>query len=71
VNQSFIIEQCTVLADSDILAAGWVLCSIDGGWYSDITDEYGRMVYNTTLFDIPTLADYHMRTFGITTLLNS
>lgn len=58
VNQSFIIEQCTVLANSDILAVRWTLCSIDGGWYSDITDDYGRMVYNTTLFDIPTLADY-------------
>ncbi|KAJ5740390.1 hypothetical protein N7493_000262 [Penicillium malachiteum] len=58
VNQTFVIEQCTVLADADILAAGWTLCSIDDGWYSDITDDYGRMVYNTTLFDMPTLADY-------------
>jgi alpha-galactosidase len=58
VNQEFIIEQCTVLADPDILAAGYDLCSIDGGWYSPVTDDYGRVVYNSTLFDMPTLGTY-------------
>jgi alpha-galactosidase len=58
VNQAFIIEQCTVLAEPDILAAGYDLCSIDGGWYSSITDENGRVVYNSTLFDMPTLGSY-------------
>ncbi|KAL4902186.1 hypothetical protein BDW74DRAFT_186949 [Aspergillus multicolor] len=58
VNQEFIIEQCTVLADPDILAAGWDLCSVDGGWYSSMTDNHGRLVYNSTLFNIPKLSDY-------------
>jgi alpha-galactosidase len=58
VNQEFIIEQCTILADPDILAAGYDLCSIDGGWFSSITDGHGRVVYNSTLFDMPALATY-------------
>ncbi|KAJ3530153.1 hypothetical protein NM208_g9454 [Fusarium decemcellulare] len=57
-NQSFIIQQCNVLADPDLLAAGYDLCSIDGGWYSSVTDEYGRMTYNSTRFDIPELGTY-------------
>ncbi|WYZ42736.1 hypothetical protein EsH8_VI_000435 [Colletotrichum jinshuiense] len=57
-NQTFIIEQCSVLADPDILAAGYDLCSLDGGWYSSVTDEYGRVTYNTTRFDIPALGTY-------------
>jgi alpha-galactosidase len=58
VDQAFIIEQCTVLANATILAAGFNLCSIDGGWYSSETDDYGRVTYNTTLFDLPTLGTY-------------
>ncbi|KAL4886768.1 glycoside hydrolase superfamily [Aspergillus karnatakaensis] len=54
----FIIEQCSVLADPDILAAGYDLCSIDGGWYGQTTDDYGRVVANETLFDIPALSEY-------------
>jgi alpha-galactosidase len=57
-NQSFIIQQCNFLADPDLLAAGYDLCSIDGGWYSSVTDEYGRMTYNSTRFDIPELGTY-------------
>ncbi|KAF5003569.1 hypothetical protein FDECE_9883 [Fusarium decemcellulare] len=57
-NQSFIIQQCNVLAGPDLLAAGYDLCSIDGGWYSSVTDEYGRMTYNSTRFDIPELGTY-------------
>lgn len=58
VNQEFIVEQCTVLAEPDLRAAGYDLCSVDGGWYSSITDEFGRVTHNTTLFDIPALSDY-------------
>jgi alpha-galactosidase len=58
-NQVFVIEQCSVLADPTILAAGFDLCSLDGGWYSSTaTDKDGRTTYNTSRFDIPALADY-------------
>ncbi|KFY33461.1 hypothetical protein V494_07602 [Pseudogymnoascus sp. VKM F-4513 (FW-928)] len=57
-NQAFIIEQCSVLADPDILAAGYDLCSLDGGWYGNVTDQYGRVTYDDTRFDIPKLATY-------------
>ncbi|ETS73189.1 hypothetical protein PFICI_15134 [Pestalotiopsis fici W106-1] len=56
VNQSFIIEQCTVLSGSAFVAAGYDLCSIDDYWDSTVSDEYGRITYNATLFDMPTLA---------------
>lgn len=58
INQSFVIEQCSILAKHDILAAGYNLCSIDDYWYSSVTDDYGRVVWNSTSFDIPELASY-------------
>ncbi|CAK7236103.1 hypothetical protein SEUCBS140593_009504 [Sporothrix eucalyptigena] len=58
VNQTFVIEQCSVLAGDAYIAAGYDLCSIDGKWYSSVTDDYGRVTYNTSLFDMPTLGTY-------------
>ncbi|KAL4744616.1 hypothetical protein BDW72DRAFT_212326 [Aspergillus terricola var. indicus] len=56
INQEFIISQCTVLSDPAIRRAGYDLCSLDGGWYSSLTDEFGRITYNASLFDIPALS---------------
>ncbi|KAL4816119.1 glycoside hydrolase superfamily [Aspergillus spinulosporus] len=58
INQEFIISQCTVLTDPAIRGAGYDLCSLDGGWYSSMTDEFGRITYNASLFDIPALSRY-------------
>jgi alpha-galactosidase len=58
VNQTFVQSQCSVLADADILAAGYDLCSIDGGWYSSVTDDNGRVVANSTLFDMAAMGTY-------------
>lgn len=57
VNQSFILEQCTVLSGSAFVAAGYDLCSIDDYWDSSNSDDYGRITYNATLFDMPDLAE--------------
>ncbi|KAF7541159.1 hypothetical protein G7054_g857 [Neopestalotiopsis clavispora] len=56
INQSFIIEQCAVLSGSAFAAAGYDLCSIDDYWDSTVSDEHGRITYNATLFDMPSLA---------------
>ncbi len=64
INQDFIIQQCSVLADPDIRTAGYDLCHIDGGWYQDNTDEHGRVVYNPELFDIPALTQ-HLHGIGL------
>jgi alpha-galactosidase len=57
-NQTFVISQCNILANATFVAAGFTLCSLDGGWYSSVTDTYGRLTYNTTRYDIPTLSTY-------------
>ncbi|KAI9042972.1 uncharacterized protein KD926_004763 [Aspergillus affinis] len=65
-NQSFIIKQCNVLADADILAAGYNLCSLDGSWYSSVTDDHGRITYNKTRFDLPALGKHlHSRSLKL------
>lgn len=63
-NQTFTISQCDVLADTDLLAAGYDLCSIDGGWSSSITDDYGRVTYNASRYNIPELGT-HLHTKGL------
>ncbi|ETS73955.1 hypothetical protein PFICI_13821 [Pestalotiopsis fici W106-1] len=50
-NETFILQQCSVLAGDAYANAGYTLCSIDGGWDSSTTDDYGRIVQNSTLFD--------------------
>ncbi|KAL4796722.1 hypothetical protein BDV19DRAFT_377970 [Aspergillus venezuelensis] len=53
-------QQCSVLAnDADLRHAGYTLCSLDGGWYyTSLTDKYGRVTYNESLFDMPRLGRY-------------
>ncbi|KAL1964378.1 hypothetical protein VTN77DRAFT_7063 [Rasamsonia byssochlamydoides] len=58
-NQNAVKSQCSVLARADFKAAGYDLCSLDAGWStSSEVDEYGRILYNSTLFNLPELADY-------------
>ncbi|XEV04958.1 hypothetical protein FSHL1_010245 [Fusarium sambucinum] len=57
-NQSFIISQCDILAGQDFAYAGYDLCSIDGGWESSTTDKNGRIIYDTSRFDIPALGKH-------------
>nr|C8VJZ7.2 PUTATIVE PSEUDOGENE: RecName: Full=Putative alpha-galactosidase 8; AltName: Full=Alpha-D-galactoside galactohydrolase 8; AltName: Full=Melibiase 8; Flags: Precursor [Aspergillus nidulans FGSC A4] len=58
LNQKFIISQCTMLTDPATQDAGYDLCSLDGGWYSSITDKFGCITYNASLFDISALSRY-------------
>lgn len=65
MNQSYVQSQCDVLGNSQALKdAGYTLCSIDGGWDSKEADEFGRIVYNDTIFDIPPLAA-HVHSQGL------
>jgi alpha-galactosidase len=58
-NQTAVMQQCSVLACAEFKAAGYDLCSLDAGWStSSEVDEYGRILYNSNLFDLRELADY-------------
>jgi alpha-galactosidase len=57
-NQSNVINQCTVLARPEFKQMGYDLCSLDAGWSTDVVDEYGRIQYNTALFDLVELGEY-------------
>ncbi|XXG98462.1 hypothetical protein Hte_004786 [Hypoxylon texense] len=59
-NQTGVISQCDVLATTTTLKdAGYVYCSLDSGWsVGGNGDEYGRIIYDTSVFDIPSLADH-------------
>jgi alpha-galactosidase len=56
--EQFVRTQCAVLAQPDFQNAGYVYCSLDSGWQSQSPDDYGRIVYNSTRFDLPTLASW-------------
>jgi alpha-galactosidase len=57
-NQSNVINQCMVLARPEFKQMGYDLCSLDAGWSTDVVDEYGRIQYNTALFDLAKLGEY-------------
>ena len=57
-NQSNVINQCSVLARPEFKAMGYDVCSLDAGWSTNTPDEYGRILYNTNLFDLPELGSY-------------
>ncbi|KAG0646374.1 Alpha-D-galactoside galactohydrolase 3 [Hyphodiscus hymeniophilus] len=57
-NQSNVIKQCSVLAQPEFKQMGYDLCSLDAGWSTNVVDEYGRIQYNSTLFDLGELGDY-------------
>ncbi len=58
-NQQFVETQCGVLADPRLKKAGYDPCSLDSGWQAfNGVDEYGRITYNTTRFDLPQLGSW-------------
>lgn len=58
LNQENVIEQCNQLAQ--VLGGyGYNLCSLDSGWSVGAEgDKYGRIIYDSSIFNIPQLADY-------------
>ena len=56
-NQSFVIEQCSVMAQPAFKVMGYEVCSLDAGWSTNVVDDYGRILYNSA-FDLPELGTY-------------
>lgn len=55
-DQDFILSQCSVLTESDFVAAGYDLCALDSGWSDpSTTDSYGRIMYKSPQFNLSTL----------------
>lgn len=57
--QQFVQTQCSVLAQGEFKEAGYTYCSLDSGWQAfEAVDEYGRIIYNDTRFNLPQLASW-------------
>ncbi|UJR17374.1 hypothetical protein I4U23_004269 [Adineta vaga] len=57
-NQENVIKQCDQLVNT-LGGYGYDLCSLDSGWSVGAEgDEYGRIIYDSSIFNIPQLADY-------------
>lgn len=57
--QKFVETQCGVLANSRFKVAGFDMCSLDSGWQSfDTVDDHGRIIYNSTRFNMPQLGPW-------------
>jgi alpha-galactosidase len=57
--QEFVQTQCAILDQPAFKNAGYDYCSLDSGWQSTTTvDEYGRIIYNTTRFNLPELGSW-------------
>lgn len=57
--QKFVETQCGQLAQHGFKEAGYVYCSLDSGWQAfDGVDDYGRVIYNQTRFNLPQLASW-------------
>ena len=57
-NQENVIEQCDQLINA-LDGYGYDLCSLDSGWsVGDVGDEYGRIIYDSSIFNIPQLAEH-------------
>ncbi|UKZ83979.1 hypothetical protein TrVFT333_011795 [Trichoderma virens FT-333] len=55
-DQAHVLTQCSVLA-SGSFKGHYETCSLDSGWsVGDHGDDNGRLIYDDTLFDIPSLA---------------
>ncbi|KAJ5610292.1 Alpha-galactosidase [Penicillium lagena] len=55
-NQQSVLDQCTVLSRPEFRNMGYDLCSLDAGWNTNDVDDYGRIQYNNTEFNLPQLA---------------
>lgn len=55
-DQAHVLTQCSVLA-SGSFKGQYDTCSLDSGWsVGDHGDDFGRLIYDDTIFDIPSLA---------------
>lgn len=65
-NQDSVVSQCDILASNAALKdAGYVYCSLDSGWsVGGNGDEFGRIIYDSSNFDIPSLAE-HLHSEGL------
>lgn len=61
-DQAGVTTQCDVLSTNTALkASGYVYCSLDSGWsVGGNGDDFGRIIADSSKFDIPSLAD-HLR----------
>lgn len=57
-NQGNVTTQCSILAEEPFVSNGYQYCSLDSGWSLNNGDEYGRLLYDPTLFNLPEFADY-------------
>ncbi|CAL5873914.1 uncharacterized protein PFLUO_LOCUS8198 [Penicillium psychrofluorescens] len=55
-NQQSVLDQCTVLSKPEFQNMGYDLCSLDAGWSTNDVDDYGRIQYNSTAYNLPQLA---------------
>ncbi|KAJ4147652.1 hypothetical protein LMH87_002162 [Akanthomyces muscarius] len=64
-DQDHVIAQCNILASKKLGAGKYTYCSLDSGWSAGYNgDEYGRIIYDDSKFDIPKLAD-HLHAQGL------
>ncbi|KAH8120798.1 hypothetical protein ACSS6W_009858 [Trichoderma asperelloides] len=55
-DQAHVLTQCSVLASAPFNGQ-YDTCSLDSGWsVGDHGDDFGRLIYDDTVFDIPSLA---------------
>lgn len=57
-NQGNVTTQCSVLAEEPFVFNGYQYCSLDSGWSLNNGDQYGRLLYDPTLFNLPEFAGY-------------
>ncbi|GME22952.1 Glycoside hydrolase family 27 [Neofusicoccum parvum] len=58
LNQENVIKQCDAMR-KELGEYGYEYCSLDSGWSLPYDgDDYGRITYDSALFDIPALADH-------------
>ncbi|KAI1324471.1 glycoside hydrolase [Xylariaceae sp. FL0255] len=65
-DQAGVITQCDVLTTNPAFkTSGYVYCSLDSGWsVGGNGDDFGRIIANSSKFDMPSLAD-HLHTEGL------
>jgi alpha-galactosidase len=57
-DQTHIEQQCDVLVSAGLIDLGYVVCSVDFGWSLDSGDANGRVIANSSLFNMTDLADH-------------
>ncbi|KAF9071295.1 family 27 glycoside hydrolase [Rhodocollybia butyracea] len=57
-DQTHIEQQCDVLASAGLINLGYTACSVDFGWSLTSGDANGRVIANSSLFNMSDLADH-------------